>query len=35
MLYLENIFAVLDNPVSPKAADKQTIEDDLNIMGWR
>ena len=27
------IFAELDNPLSPKLADKQATEDDLNIDG--
>ena len=32
--FLENnLFAELDNPLSPKLADKQATEDDLNIDG--
>ena len=29
------IFTVLNNPLSPKRGDKQTIEDELNIDGGR
>ena len=31
LLFGEYIFAVLNNPLSPKLADKQAIEDELNI----
>ena len=33
LLFGEYYFAVLNNPLSPKLADKQAIEDKLNIDG--
>ena len=33
LLFEEYYFAALNNPFSPKLADKQAIEDELNIDG--
>ena len=35
LLFGEFYFAVLNNPLSPKLADKQAIEDELNIDGGK
>ena len=35
LLFEEYYFAVLNNPFSPKLADKQAIEDELNIDGGK
>ena len=35
LLFEEYYFAVLKNPFSPKLADKQAIEDELNIDGGK
>ena len=35
LLFEEYYFAVLNNPFSPKLADKQAIEDELNSDGGK
>ena len=35
LLFEEYYFAVLNNPFSPKLADKHAIEDELNIDGGK